>query len=93
MLTEDKSLSKSAKKVQNAFNEVRLHGNRYQVLVDGDGSVPCLCVGMGSLCQRTMSDRFRELFTLYTSDFYWVKEQQSIDIKQLTIETICRDII
>lgn len=74
-------------------SNVALHGNTYPVLIDGNGDIPCLCLGLGSLYQRTMSEKFKKLFTLYTSDFYWVENAPAFDHRQLTIEMICRDVI
>jgi pimeloyl-ACP methyl ester carboxylesterase len=72
---------------------INLHDVEYQVLIDGSGSIPCLSIGIGTLSQRTMSKAFRELFTLYTSDFYWAQPQKNSTIDQMTIKSICTDII
>lgn len=74
-------------------SQVQLHNNPYPILIDGNGPIPCLCIGLGTLLRRSMSDNFRQQFTLYTSDYYWLENSPSLDLNELTIERICLDII
>ncbi len=73
--------------------DVQLHGYDFKVTVCGTGARPCLVMGIGSLCQRTLSKHFLELFTLYTFDGYWVFNETKIDSNKLSINTLCKDVL
>lgn len=51
---------------------VTVRNKPYPVSVAGNG-IPCLVIGTGTLMQRTLSDRFKNLFEVYSSDLYWDK--------------------
>lgn len=72
---------------------VSIHGMAMPVLIDGHGSMPCLCVGIGSLMQKTLSANFKKHFTVYSTDLYWVNQTHEVDVSSIDIERICRDII
>lgn len=72
---------------------VTLHGNQPTVLVDGKGDIPCLVMGIGSLLQKTLSEKIKEKLKIYSSDLYWVNQPINVDVKKITIDTICRDVI
>lgn len=73
--------------------DVILHDMPMPVFVAGEGDIPCLCIGIGSLLQKTFSDHFRRHFKVYSSDLYWVKQPSVIPTHRITIERICRDVI
>ncbi len=77
----------------NYPQDVVLHKNNYPIVVTGSGTIPVLCLGIGTLSQHSLSSRFRETFKIYSSDFYWVNGNQPITLSKLTIKQICMDII
>ncbi|MGD9593116.1 MAG: alpha/beta fold hydrolase [Candidatus Berkiella sp.] len=73
--------------------KVSLHDNPSTVLVDGMGDIPCLTVGIGSLLQKTLSQKLKDKLKIFSTDLYWVNQLIDLDPKMITIDTICRDII
>lgn len=71
--------------------KVKVRGKNYPVTIAGQG-MPMLAIGIGTLCQRTLSDRFKKYFKLYATDLYWVKEHGLPDPQSLTIDRIVDDI-
>lgn len=70
---------------------ILLHGNSYPVHIQGSGKIPCLCIGTGSLMQKTLSDKFKTLFTVYSTDTYWVKKHRIANPLELSISSIVED--
>lgn len=71
--------------------EVRIRGNVYPVIKAGKG-IPCLLICLGTPSFRTLSRNFAEHFEIYSSDMYWIKNSSSIDLNELTMDTIIDDI-
>jgi len=70
---------------------VHLNGTQYPVLIDGSGSIPCLSLGIGTLTQRTMSEYFKKLCTIYATDSYWLKDNPLADASKLTMQKFVDD--
>lgn len=77
----------------NLKSNVTLYGNQSTVLVDGKGNIPCLIMGIGSLLQKTLSEKIKNKLKIYSTDIYWVNQLINVDLKKLNIDTICRDVI
>lgn len=71
---------------------VTLRGATYPVSVTGSGQKDCLCIGIGSLMQRTLSQNFNKMFSVYSTDLYWTQQQRLADCTQLTMQQIIDDI-
>ncbi len=72
---------------------ISLRGQAYPATIDGKGKIPCLSIGTGMLMQRTFSKRFKDIFTLYTTDTYWIKKGKIPNPKSLTMKDIVDDIL
>lgn len=70
---------------------VTVRQKEYPVTISGTG-IPILSIGIGQLNERTLSDRFRQQFKIYSSNLYWVKEN-SLDVyTDMTMATVVDDI-
>src|SRR5688572_2110555 len=74
------------------YKDIYLDDKAYPVYLDGDGKNPCLCIGIGSLMQKTLSQRFKNIFSVYSTDLYWINKNRLLDPSQLTMEKIIDDI-
>jgi len=74
-------------------SNVTLYGNQSTVLLDGKGDIPCLIMGIGSLLQKTLSEKIKDKLKIYSTDIYWVNKLIDVDSKKINIDTICRDVI
>lgn len=70
---------------------VKLKNRNYPISVTGEGQ-PCLVIGIGTLIQRTLSQKFKNSFKVYSSDLYWIKDHALDDVSSLTMERIVDDI-
>lgn len=50
---------------------VSIEGKQYPVTIEGNGAHSCLCIGIGTLMQRTLSEKFKSFCTVYSSDLYF----------------------
>ncbi len=71
---------------------IRLANRQYPATIIGQGSIPCLIVGLGTLTLKTLPDELQKLFTFYASDLYWHEDYQLSSPAQLTMAQICQDI-
>lgn len=71
---------------------ITLNGQQYPVLKQGTGKIPCLCIGIGSLMQKTLSSDFKKIFTVYSTDLYWIRKYRLNNVAELTLEKIIADI-
>jgi proline iminopeptidase len=73
--------------------EVKVRGKTYPVLVSGQG-MPTLAIGIsGKLMQRTLSDKFKSNFTLYSSDLYWERRFKLERPTELTLDQMIDDLV
>ncbi len=86
----DLELIQNINNIEQRF--VVLHDRKYPVLIQGSGKIPCLCIGIGSLMQKTLSPEFKKLFIVYSTDLYWVNKDRLQDASQLTMQRIIADI-
>lgn len=86
----DLNLIQNLNDVEQRF--VILNNKKYPVLIQGNGKIPCLCVGIGSLMQKTLSTEFKKIFTVYSADLYWVNNHRLADTTQLSMQQIIADI-
>lgn len=75
------------------MSKITLRGGNYPIMKEGHGKIPCLCIGIGSLMLRTMSEKFKSLFLVYSSDLYWISKDKLADPIRLTLDEIVDDII
>ncbi len=74
------------------FKSIMLNGADYPVYVDGGGAKPCLCIGIGSLMQKTLSSDFKKVFTTYSTDLYWIQKNRLAECSVLSMAQIIADI-
>lgn len=86
----DLNLIQSLNNIEQRF--VILNNKKYPVLIQGNGKIPCLCIGIGSLMQKTLSAEFKKIFTIYSADLYWVNKYRLADVAQLSMQQIIADI-
>jgi len=72
---------------------VKLDEHSYPVQIDGQGSIPCLSIGIGSLMQRSLSDGFKKMFTVYGIDLYFDHEYRHKDPSNFTMLKLAEDIV
>ena len=72
---------------------VSLNGHSYAVEVAGQGTIPCLCIGIGSLMLRSLSMPFKELFTVYSVDLYFEAANKHREPSSLTMNTLALDVV
>ena len=66
---------------------------QYPVGIQGNGKTACLCIGLGGLLQRSLSNEFKKLFTVYATDLYFVKEHQHADVAAFTMQRLVADVL
>jgi len=64
----------------------------YPVTVQGDGPLACLCIGIGTLTQRSLSPAFKKMFTVYAIDLYWDEAKRLPVPHQLSMDNLVEDI-
>ncbi len=74
------------------YTNIAVNNVSYPVYIDGNGTKPCLCIGIGSLMQKTLSANFKTWFTTYATDLYWIHENRLPDCSTLTMQQIITDI-
>lgn len=67
-----------------------IRGHSYPVERVGKG-IPCLMLCLGTPSLRTVSSHFAEMFEIYSSDMYWVKNSPHPD-ERLTLDIVLDDI-
>lgn len=72
---------------------VNLNGQTYPVQVDGSGPIDCLCIGIGSLMLRSLSEQFKKQFTVYAVDLYFDHEYKHPRPTSLTMDSLADDVI
>lgn len=77
----------------NLYKNISLEQVDYPVYVDGIGKKDCLCIGIGSLMQKTVSGNFKNIFTVYSADLYWVNNKRLSNPEKITMEKIIEDIV
>lgn len=70
---------------------VTIAGKSYKIDIAGEG-LPILSIGLGMPSLLTLSDKFKKLFRVYSTDLYWVKESALDDAQTVTIDQILKDI-
>lgn len=75
----------------NATTIITLRGKKFPVITAGSG-IPCLSIGIGTLGQRTLSDRFKKMFKVYSSDLYFDERFALQNPLTLTIDRMVDDI-
>ena len=70
---------------------VAIRGKKYPVAIAGTG-IPCLSIGQGTLGQRTLSQRFKKMFKVYSTDLYFDARYGLKDFSILTMDQIIDDI-
>lgn len=73
------------------FSYITIRNNRYPVTIEGKGEMPCLAFGTGTLLQKTLSDNFKDHFTVYSTDTYWAANNKIENSKKITIQDIVDD--
>lgn len=68
----------------------RIRERKYPVVITGHG-IPCLSVGIGTLMQRTLYNRFKTHFEVYSSDLYWDYRYRLEYPALLTMEQMIQD--
>ncbi|MBY0461572.1 MAG: alpha/beta hydrolase [Alphaproteobacteria bacterium] len=74
------------------LKSVTLSGKEYPLRITGNGPIPCIVTGWGSLTENTISPRFKEMFTVYLTNLYWDKRDALSNPTSLTMEKVCCDI-
>jgi pimeloyl-ACP methyl ester carboxylesterase len=90
MLRKAKHFSDLVSATQKVVN---IRNQAYPVTIDGTGKIPCLCIGVGMLMQRTFSKKFKEVFTVYTTDTYWISKGKMANPISLSMQDIVDDIL
>ena len=75
----------------NKTVSVKLSGHNYPISVSGDG-FPSLAIGIGTLMQRTFSQKFKTSFKVFSSDLYWIKNNEFEEPPTLSMPQIIDDI-
>lgn len=70
---------------------VIIDGTKYPVIIEGSGEIPCVCIGLGTLMQRSLSMQFKHLFTVYSFDLYFSENKINSDLTYFTMEKIVHD--
>lgn len=84
--------------IQNARDKssrvfVNIEGKQYPVDIQGTGKIACLCIGIGSLYQRTLSNYFKEIFAVYAIDLYFTHKYKLNDPTKLSMKDLGEHII
>jgi pimeloyl-ACP methyl ester carboxylesterase len=64
----------------------------YPVHVYGNGSIPLFSVGIGSHLQMTIPESLLDIFTIYSTDLYWISSQRWNKSIQLAMVDFVDDI-
>lgn len=72
---------------------VTICGIQYPIEKQGTGQIPCLCIGIGSLMQRTLSDEFKKIVTVYSIDLYYVNNDKRPNPKDLTMKLLADHVL
>jgi len=72
--------------------QIQVSGKTHPVTVCGNG-LPLLAIGIGTLMQRTLSDRFKRSFKVYSTDLYWVREGALPDESSITMANVVDDVV
>ena len=72
---------------------VTLHQRDYPIRIEGNGPFACLSIGTGTLIPNMLSDRFKETFTVYSSDLYWDQDYKIAHPERLSLEQMALDLI
>src|SRR5262249_42451716 len=75
-----------------ATEEVTVRQKTFPVLKQGTGRRQCLAIGIGSLMQKTLSSRFFENFTVYSTDAYWLESHRLPNPQSLTMVDLIADV-
>lgn len=67
---------------------VVIEGKEYPVAIQGSGKIACVCIGIGTLMQRTLSEQFKRLFTVYSFDLYFGTSDTDAKLENLTMKMI-----
>jgi pimeloyl-ACP methyl ester carboxylesterase len=80
--------------VSKIAKEVVLGSASYPVTRFGTGDKACLVVGLGTLMENTLSQKFKSDFTLYVSDLYWHESHKltAAEVKACSMEKFSRDL-
>lgn len=73
-------------------SSIVLHNHVYPVTKEGAGELACVCIGVGSLMQKTLSASFKEEVTLYSADTYWGNHHPLPNPRSLTMKDLIDDI-
>jgi proline iminopeptidase len=94
--TQKPRLNNMAMKLYQLANvrtkEVIVNHKPYKVTITGTGKIPCFCLGIGMLMQRTFSEKFRSMFTVYSADLYWSQHNKLDKPTELTMNKLVDDI-
>ncbi len=66
---------------------------QYPVSIQGVGKIDCLCIGLGNLMQRSLSEEFKKTFKVYATDLYFVKAHHLVDVQKITMQRLVSDIL
>mgnify|MGYP000001593318 CR=1 FL=1 len=77
---------------KETFQTVTLNHREYPVRIEGKGPFACFSIGTGTLIPNMLSERFKETFTVYSSDLYWDQAYKLPHPETLTIEQIVLDL-
>lgn len=72
---------------------VTIQDRSYPVTILGSGRIPCVCIGVGTLLQRTLPDGFFEKFQLFSMDTYWIAANRLPEPERVTLQSIVDDIL
>lgn len=72
---------------------VNIRGRVYPVTIQGTGKTPCICIGVGTLMQRTLSDQFFKTFQVISTDTYWIAKDRLSHPETLTMQDIVDDVL
>lgn len=76
-----------------ATSTVVIRNRKYSVNIEGDGPRTCLCIGIGSLMQRTLSENFKSYFTVYSCDLYFAESTLPASFDSLTMTDLAQDLL
>lgn len=71
--------------------DAKIKNVAYPITVSGCGK-PCLVIGIGTLMMRTLSQKFKTIYEVYSSDLYWDSRYKQTNTKPMTMQQILDDI-
>lgn len=71
---------------------VQIRNQHYPVHIAGTGKIPLLSIGIGSHLQMTLPAELLNIFTVYSTDLYWISSQKIANPEQLTMADLVDDI-